>query len=90
MFYSLGVLFYHVEALIKRTCLQVCEQQRCRPARTRSLISFFIIHFLESVISKLATGEISIFPLVSVVEENDLSLALSEIPKTGFIRLRSI
>ena len=32
-----------------------------QPAQSRSLISAFVIHFLESIISKLATGEISIF-----------------------------
>ena len=33
----------------------------------------------------LATGEISIFELVSVAEETGLKLALSETPKTGFL-----
>ena len=32
-----------------------------QPAHSRSLISTFAIRFLESFISKLATGEISIF-----------------------------
>ena len=32
-----------------------------QPAHQRSLISAFVIHFLESTISKLATSEISIF-----------------------------
>ena len=32
-----------------------------QPAHPRILISTFVIHFLESNISKLATGEISIF-----------------------------
>ena len=39
--------------------------------------------FLESIISKLATSEISNFQLVSVAERDCLSLALSETPKTG-------
>ena len=51
------------------------------------LISAFVIHFLESVISKLATGEISIFYLVPVAEETSLSLALSETPMTGLGQL---
>ena len=42
------------------------------------LISVFVIHFLESIISKFATGEIYIFQLVSVTEEIDFNLALSE------------
>ena len=43
----------------------VCEQQRRRgadqPAHRCRLISAFVIRFLESIISKLATGEMSIF-----------------------------
>ena len=35
---------------------------------------------LECIISKLATGEISIFKLVSEAEETGFSIALSEIP----------
>ena len=38
----------------------------------------------KNVISKLATGEISIFYLVSVAVETGLSLALVETLKTGF------
>ena len=54
------------------------------------LISVFVIHFLESIISKLATGKIYIFQLVSVTGEIDFSLALSETPKTDFVKLRPI
>ena len=36
---------------------------------------------LESIISRLATYKISIFKLVSVAEQTDLSLTLSETPK---------
>ena len=32
-----------------------------QPAHPRSLISAFVIHFLKSIISKLATSEISVF-----------------------------
>ena len=32
-----------------------------QPAHPRSLINAFVIRFLESVICKLATGEVSIF-----------------------------
>ena len=35
----------------------------------RRLISAFVIRFLESIISKLATSKISIFELVSVAEQ---------------------
>ena len=60
----------------------VCEQQSCRPA---SLISIFVIRFLESIISKLA-----IFKQVSVAEETGLSLVMWETLKTGFVSLRHI
>ena len=59
-----------------------------QPAHSRSLISTFVLRFLESNISKLATGEISIFYLVSVAEELGFSLALFEATKTGFVKLR--
>ena len=49
-----------------------------QPAHLCSLISAFVIRFLESTICKLATGEISIFYIVSVAEETVLKLALSE------------
>ena len=56
-----------------------------QPAHPHSLISAFVIHLLKSIISRLATSEISLFYLVSVAEETCLSLALSETPKTGFL-----
>ena len=54
------------------------------------LISAFVIPFVESIISILATGEISIFWLVPVAEETGFSLALSETPKTGIVARRPI
>ena len=56
-----------------------------QPAHPRSLISAYVIRFLESIICILSTGEISFFQLVSVAEETGLKLALSETPKTGFL-----
>ena len=55
-----------------------------QPARPRSLISDCVIRLFESIISRLATSEVSIFWLVSVAEETGLKLALSDTPKTGF------
>ena len=55
-----------------------------------SLISAFVTRFLNSIIYKHATGEISIFYLVSVAVEIGLKLALSETPKTGFLTARPI
>ena len=54
--------------------------------RLRRLISTFVIHLLESTISKLASSEISIFYLVSVAEETGSSLAFSENPEDRFSR----
>ena len=48
------------------------------------------IFYIYSVICNLATGEISIFYLVSVAEETSLKLDLSETPKTGFLETRPI
>ena len=45
---------------------------------THSLISAFVIHLLESIISKLATTKFSIYFLVSVAEETGLSPVLSK------------
>ena len=61
-----------------------------QPARPRSLISAFVIRFLESTVCKLPIGEISIFWLVSVAEDTGLKLASLETPKTGFLAARPI
>ena len=61
-----------------------------QPVHPRSLISAFVIRFLESITSRLATSEISLFLLVSVAEETGLSPALSETPKTGFVATKPI
>ena len=74
----------------KKICLQGFANNTGadQPAHPRSLISAFVIRFLESNICKLTTSEISTFSLVSVAEEIDLKLALSETPKTGFVAAR--
>ena len=43
--------------------------------------------FLERIMSKLASNEISLICIVSVADETGLSLTLLETPKTGFISL---
>ena len=47
----------------KKTCLRgfVNNKDADQPAYPRRLISAFVIPFLECIISKLATGEITIF-----------------------------
>ena len=68
----------------------VCEQQGRRPAcASAQSDQRRVIHLLESILSKLATGELSIFKLVSVAKQTGLSLTLTETPKTGFVASRS-
>ena len=47
----------------RKTCLRgfANNTDADQPAHPRSLISAFVIRFLESIICKLATGEISTF-----------------------------
>ena len=64
----------------EKTCLRGFANNKGadQSAHSRRLISTFIICFLESIIYKLVTSEISFFEPVSVAEETDLSPALSE------------
>ena len=55
-----------------------------------SLISVFIIHWLESIVGKLGSCKISIPQLVLVVQKACLSLTMLEILKTGFLMTRPI
>ena len=59
-----------------------------QPAHQHKLISAFVIRFLESISSRLATSEITIFKLVSVAEQAGLNITFSETLKTGFIVAR--
>ena len=76
----------------EKTCLRGVANNTGadQPAHARSLISAFVIRFLESVISRLATNEISHFYIVCVAEETGLKIALTETPKTGFLATRPI
>ena len=71
----------------EKTCLWgfANNEDADQPAHPRSLISTFVIRFLESIISKLATSEILIFWLVYTAGQAGLNLALPETPKTGFV-----
>ena len=72
----------------EKTCLRGFAKNTGadQPAHPRRLISAYVIRFLERIICKLGSGEISIFLLVSVAEVTGLKFALSETPKTGFSR----
>ena len=61
-----------------------------QPAHPCSLISAFVICLLESIISKLATCEISHFQVVSVAEQSGPGMIWMETPKTGFLASRPI
>ena len=89
--YNLRYLTYGHQR--KKNCLRRCAINKGsdHPAHPRSPVSAFIIPLLESIISMLATSEISIlYKLVTVAVETDFSLALWETPKTGFLMVRPI
>ena len=56
-----------------------------QPAHSRSLISAFVVSFLNSIIPLLAIDEISRPKLLSSAEQAGLSLNWSQTPKTGFL-----
>ena len=74
----------------EKTCLQGFANNKGadQPAHPRSLIIAFVIHILESIISRLAISEISTFLLVFVAEQTGLILTSSETLKTGFLATR--
>ena len=56
----------------------------------RSQINAFVTHLLESIISRLATREISIFYLAAVAEQAGLNLTLLETRRIGILVLQPI
>ena len=61
-----------------------------QPAHPRSLISTFVVHYLDSIIPILAKSKFSRLYLVSVAEQAGLSHIWSQTPKTGFLVKRLI
>ena len=59
-----------------------------QPAHQHRLISAFVIHLMECILSKFATSEFSIFYQVSVADKTVLNLTLSEAPKTAYVASR--
>ena len=55
-------------------------------AQTSLRIRAFVIRFLKTIISRLATSKIAIFLLVSEAEQAGLSLALSETQRQVLLR----
>ena len=72
------------------TLLKATNKGKDQPAHPCSLINAIVFHPIQSIISKLASCQISIFYLVSEAEQTGLSLTLSETPKTllGFLATR--
>ena len=66
------------------------QTTKAQISRIPSLISAFVICLLGSIISQPTTSRLSIFLLVSEAEQDGLSLAIREIPKTGFLAMRPI
>ena len=60
-----------------------------QPAHTHRLSNAYVIHLLDSIISKLTTNKKSILWMVSEAEKTGLSLALLKTPKTVFVVSRS-
>ena len=57
-----------------------------QPAHPHSLISAFVIHCLDSIISLVSIFAISLLSLASVAEQAVLSLTCSELPKVRFFQ----
>ena len=57
-------------------------------AHPRSLISFFVVRCLDSIIPLVSISEISSLYLASVAAQAGLCLALSQMPKTSFLVTR--
>ena len=61
-----------------------------QPAHLRSLISFFVVRRLDSIIPLVSISKISSLYLASVAAQAGLSLTWSETQKTGFLMRRLI
>ena len=77
-----GLLGIFIWALTRENLSSVFANNKGadQSAHPRILISTFVIHSLESIISRLATSKISLFWLVSVADQAGLNLNLSETP----------
>ena len=76
----------------EKTCLRGFANNKGtdQPVHPCRLISAFVFHSFESIISRVAKSGISIFKLVPVPEQASLNLTLSETLKTGFPTRRPI
>ena len=84
-------LFYQFYAKIsepgrEKNCLMSCANNKGTDqlAHQRSLISSFVVHCLDSVMSLVSVTKISSLMLASVAEQASLSLTSSETPEDTF------
>ena len=60
-----------------------------QPAHPRSLISAFVVHCLDSIMSLVSVTKISSLMLAFVAEQTDLSLTWSETPEVTFCHVEA-
>ena len=59
-----------------------------QPAHPRSLISTFVVRYLDGIMSVVSISEISSLYVASVAAQAGLCLPWSQTPKTGFLMTR--
>ena len=80
---------FHLSHVMRKPVLVIYEQRRCRSAaHPRSLISTFVVRYLDSIIHILAKSKISRLKLSSVAAQVGLSRTWSETRKTYFLATR--
>ena len=78
-----------IEPRHEKTCLcHVNNKGADQPVHPGSLISTFVVHCLDSIISVVSILAISCLQLASAVEQTGLSLTCSKTVKTGFFVTR--
>ena len=75
------------QAMRKRLMSYANNKGADQPAHPRSLISAFVVHSLDSIISLVSRSKISRFLLASVAVQAGLCLAWSETPEDMFCRV---
>ena len=76
---------------MRKSVYAICEQQRAdQPAHPHSLISAFVVCWLDSIIPLVSISEILSLSLASVAAQAGLCLTWSKTPKTGFLMKRFI
>ena len=77
---------YEIEPGHEKTCLMSYANSKGadQPAHPCSLISAFVLCYLDSVMSLVSVTKISSLMLASVAEQASLSLTLSETPEDTF------